>query len=86
MISDLDGQEASRFGAQTSGHTLLFGIDGHLLFSGGITSSRGHAGTNVGESSIIALLKNEVPIRTETLVFGCSLANRTKTGGKICVK
>jgi hypothetical protein len=86
VVVDPGGQEARRFGAETSGHTFLFGIDGRLLFSGGITASRGHAGANVGESSILALLNKQVPIRTETLVFGCSLANRTQTGAKICVK
>jgi len=87
VVFDPDGQEAHRFGAETSGHTFLFGVDGHLLFSGGITASRGHAGLNAGESSIIALLTQQIPIRTETLVFGCSLAKRPQEGAKIlCVK
>jgi hypothetical protein len=76
VVLDLDGVEARRFGAETSGHTLLFGVDGRLLFNGGITASRGHAGDNVGESAIMALLDNQAPPRTQTLVFGCSLANR----------
>ena len=37
VLSDVDGAEARRFGAETSGHTLLFDRDGRLLFSGGIT-------------------------------------------------
>jgi len=87
VVFDPDGQEASRFGAETSGHTFLFGVDGRLLFSGGITASRGHAGLNLGESSIVALLNKQIPIRTETLVFGCSLARRTQKGVKmLCVK
>ena len=76
---DPDGLEARRFGAETSGHTFLFGVDGHLLFSGGITGSRGHAGDNAGKSALVALFNNETPTRTQTLVFGCSLANRTQT-------
>jgi hypothetical protein len=79
VVFDIDGVEAQRFGAETSGHTLVFGADGHLLFSGGITASRGHAGDNAGESAIVALVNNQTPARTQTLVFGCSLANRGKT-------
>jgi hypothetical protein len=79
VVSDIDGIEAQRFGAETSGHTLLFGTDGRLLFSGGITASRGHAGDNTGEDSIVALLNNRTPARNETLVFGCSLADRPRT-------
>lgn len=73
VLSDADGAEARRFGAETSGHTLLFAPDGRLLFSGGITQSRGHAGDNAGANAIVSLVKNQVPPRNETFVFGCSL-------------
>ncbi len=79
VIFDAGGVEARSFGAETSGHTLLFGTDGRLLFSGGITASRGHAGDNAGESAIVALVNNQTPARTQTLVFGCALANRSET-------
>jgi hypothetical protein len=87
VLFDPDGVEARRFGAETSGHTLLFGTDGQLLFSGGITATRGHAGDNAGESAIVALVTNQTPARTQTLVFGCSLANRDETGSiALCLK
>ena len=54
VLSDVDGAEARRFGAETSGHTLLFDSTGRLLFNGGITGSRGHSGDNVGESAIVS--------------------------------
>ena len=38
-VRDDSGREASRFGAATSGQTLLYDADGTLLFSGGITAS-----------------------------------------------
>jgi hypothetical protein len=56
VVFNPDGVEARRFGAKTSGRTLLFGADGRLLFSGGITASQGHAGDNAGERAIVALL------------------------------
>ena len=87
VVFDPDGAEARRFGAETSGHTQLFGTNGRLLFSGGITASRGHAGYNAGEHAIIALVNNQTPARTQTLVFGCSLASRSKTGlAPLCLK
>jgi hypothetical protein len=87
VVVDPAGVEARRFGAETSGHTLLFGRDGRLLFSGGITASRGHAGGNAGESAIVALVNNQTPARTRTLVFGCPLANPAKTDSKaLCLK
>jgi hypothetical protein len=76
VVLDPDGVEARRFGAETSGHTELFGADGRLLFSGGITASRGHAGDNAGENAIVALLNKQTPVRTQTLVFGCPLGHR----------
>ncbi|MEY2498845.1 MAG: hypothetical protein QOD12_2401 [Verrucomicrobiota bacterium] len=80
VVFDIDGAQASRFGAETSGHTLLFASDGKLLFSGGITGSRGHAGDNPGESAIISLVNNqEPPPRTRTLVFGCALVDRAES-------
>ena len=78
VFFDADGVDARRFGAETSGHTFLFGADGRLLFSGGITGSRGHAGDNAGESAIVALVNNQIPARSEALVFGCALANRSE--------
>ena len=87
VVFDIDGAEAGRFGAETSGHTLLFASDGKLLFSGGITGSRGHAGDNAGESAIISLVNNQEPPRTRTLVFGCALANRAETGpNSVCLR
>src|SRR5215510_7803972 len=55
VLRDDDGVEAKRFGVETSGQTLLY-AGGSLVFSGGITGSRGHAGTNAGETALISLL------------------------------
>jgi hypothetical protein len=72
---DHDGTLARRFGIETSGHTLVYGTDGHLLFSGGITASRGHLGDNKGLAAIQAILTNHSSrlARTTTPVFGCEL-------------
>jgi hypothetical protein len=53
VVFDPDCVEARRFGAETSGHTFLFGADGRLLFNGGITASRGRSGNNAGERAML---------------------------------
>ena len=76
VFTDENGTEATRFGAETSGHTLVFAADGTLIFSGGITSSRGHAGSNAGESAVLAALNQETVPLSRTPVFGCALQKR----------
>jgi hypothetical protein len=73
VVRDDHGLEASRFGAATSGQTLLYSANGLLLFSGGITGSRGHAGDNAGRAAILALLHREALARSSSFVFGCPL-------------
>ena len=79
VLSDPEGAEARRFGAETSGHTVLFSADGRLLFRGGITPSRGHAGDNAGASAIVSLVHNRHSDRPQTFVFGCALPNSPAT-------
>jgi hypothetical protein len=64
---------ARRFGASTSGQTLLYNMAGRLVFNGGITIARGHSGSNDGRDAVVALLSGLVPMHTITPVFGCSL-------------
>jgi hypothetical protein len=82
LLSDVDGVEARRFGAETSGHTLLFDLDGRRLFSGGITEFRGHVGDNAGVRAIESLINSRTPARTATSVFGCALAKHSHEGDK----
>jgi hypothetical protein len=70
---DEEGVEAKRFGALTSGQAILFNRHGRVLFRGGITSARGHAGDNAGREAILAILTTGSDLRTSTPVFGCPL-------------
>ena len=76
VLRDDDGREAARFGAVTSGQTLMYDADGELVFSGGITGARGHAGDNAGRSALIAILDRKQPSQRATSVFCCSLISR----------
>jgi hypothetical protein len=73
VLRDDSGVEARRFGAVTSGDVMLYARDGKLLFHGGITDARGHAGDNEGRTAIASLLEGKPGNRTTTQVFGCRL-------------
>ena len=59
VLLDHEGAIAGRLGSATSGQMLLYGIDGSLLFSGGITGARGHAGDNAGRAAVLAHLDRQ---------------------------
>jgi hypothetical protein len=71
---DVGGAESRRFGVTTSGAVKLYRADGRLLFSGGITPSRGHQGDSAGGDHLYALLTQASVVPAEsTPVFGCRL-------------
>jgi hypothetical protein len=74
IVDDPAGSEASNFGAKSSGHTVLYDADGRLLFSGGITASRGHEGDNAGSDAIVAFLAGKQHPVSRTPTFGCELS------------
>jgi hypothetical protein len=80
VLRDDGGVEAARFGAQTSGAVLLYGGDGRLMFSGGITLARGHAGDNPGAERIAALVSGGTADFAGAPVFGCALEDSTHPG------
>lgn len=73
VILDHQGIETRRFGVRTSGHLLLYGTDGRLRFSGGITAARGHTGESNGKQSMATCLKNPLSELQTTPIFGCAL-------------
>ncbi|MGI9471426.1 MAG: hypothetical protein ACR2NZ_07845 [Rubripirellula sp.] len=90
QISDVEvsvdhaNHEATAFGAETSGHAMLYDPSGRLLFEGGITPSRGHRGDNLGCTRIVKLVRNwatavaatePAELVQSTDVFGCPLSN-----------
>lgn len=87
VIADRDGDLARRLGAKTSGHLSLYSTDGRLLFTGGITGSRGHRGDNQNRRALTAALQQARAHPgsragnasgagtnfTRTVVYGCPL-------------
>lgn len=72
-VLDVEGVEAGLFRAETSGQTALYDAAGNLLFSGGITSARGHAGDNAGRAAVVSLLTSDEAGAQDTPVYGCPL-------------
>jgi hypothetical protein len=59
---------------------MLYDARGALLFSGGITGARAHAGDNPGRSALVALLNRQSGTHASTTnVFGCSLFASAKS-------
>lgn len=84
-IVDWLGQESRRFGAETSGHLILFDPHGVVRYTGGITASRGREGNNGGRQTVLSLLRGERGgswvdetgwPRVPHPVFGCPLEEK----------
>jgi hypothetical protein len=71
VLRDEDGVEAARFGAKTSGKTLVYDASGRLAFRGGLTPERGHEASSGGRERIASLVLDSA--RTDSPVFGCAL-------------
>jgi hypothetical protein len=80
VILDDNGKLTRRFGAKTSGHTLVYATGGKLSFSGGITGARGHFGDNAGlDAALNAVENGRGDTRsTRATVFGCNLFEACK--------
>ena len=74
IVDDL-GRESQIFHTDVSGQTMLYDGPGNLVFSGGITSARGHEGDNDGRDAIVTFLTKGVILKKQTPFFGCLLFN-----------
>ena len=69
---DTDGKSAKAYGARCSGQVLLYSLpSGKLIFSGGLTESRGHEGGSIGEDAVMTFARSGVCPVDKTAVFGC---------------
>lgn len=77
---DEGGREAALFGAKTSGQTVVYDRAGRLVFSGGITPSRGHEGDNLGRTDIVQAVTAPQARTFTSIVFGCALGDGGTSG------
>lgn len=77
VVFDPGGTEAVLFDAKTSGTAMLYSPSGELIFCGGITGSRGHAGDNLGRQTLMRCLANwqeQAGLEPHrSIVYGCGL-------------
>lgn len=72
--TDENGADALRMGALTSGHVIVYQVNGERVFSGGITDARGRFGASRGADAISKLVTDQaIPLTEELPVFGCPL-------------
>ena len=71
---DMRGRDAALLAASRSGDTMLFSPTGDLLFRGGLTASRGHAGDSIGTDALSAVLSHGGKASVAPPIFGCGLA------------
>ena len=76
-VADPDGRYAAMLHAGTSGEVVLYARDGHLLFQGGVTASRGHEGPSAGAERLQAALQGR-PALGRSAVFGCNIFKRAQ--------
>ncbi len=74
VIDDQGGMLASAFGVTTSGHCLVYDAKSNLIFSGGITSGRGHEGDSPGQAIVTGIaLHSNAEVSHECATYGCPL-------------
>ncbi|GIW76317.1 MAG: hypothetical protein KatS3mg104_1380 [Phycisphaerae bacterium] len=78
VIEDVDGELSRRFGAYTSGWTILYDRTGQPLYWGGITPQRGHEGDNSGSQAILRYLDDPHLPATQGPIFGCPILEKNK--------
>jgi len=73
VLKDENGRIAQNYGVRTSGQVMLYSPKGGLVFSGGLTSARGHEGDTAGQDAIVDYVINrKLPEVRTAPVFGCS--------------
>ena len=81
LKSDVGGSVAGQFHANTSGEVFVYDCRGKLRFHGGITSARGHAGDNLGESAVIDIALGGKSDVERSPVFGCPFRAEAASNG-----
>jgi len=71
-VCDFGGDEARRFGAETSGLVILADPTGRVVFRGGITRARGREGESAGRRAVLDWVGGH-PAAASAPVYGCPL-------------
>ncbi len=77
VIVDRSGEVCRKFGVMASGHVLAFDTNGDLIFSGGLTASRGHESYSKSGAAFVAALNGSPQTPISWPVFGCTIVEPT---------
>ncbi|MBI1345957.1 hypothetical protein GC163_06680 [bacterium] len=77
-VVDYGCRESEQFRAKVSGEARVYNRRGELCFRGGLTPSRGHEGTNVGQLAVQDVLNHQLPAQNSCHAFGCQLIQPTE--------
>lgn len=72
VAADVNGNEARRFGAETSGQAVLTDPSGRVVFRGGLTPARGRTGACAGRRAVLDWVEGRTGA-ARSPVFGCPL-------------
>jgi len=85
LVADEDGRLAADLGFATSGHIAAYSRVGQLVFSGGVTGSRGQRGENDGAEALAAALGAKPAARIGSArvssVYGCETVRLARVAG-----
>jgi hypothetical protein len=73
-----ENEAEKKYHSYTSGQAFVLDATGKLLFSGGLTDSRGLAGESIGMASLLGALRGERCVHSAP-VFGCALSTSRGT-------
>lgn len=71
---DVEGSDAARAGAATSGHAVLTDATGRVAFRGGLTRGRGRVGESAARRTILGVVAGESS-GGNAPVYGCPLGD-----------
>ncbi len=73
IATDTDGTFCRQFDVYTSGHILVYESNERLVFNGGITTSRGHEGSNYALADFLKSIDGSRDANSVWPVFGCPI-------------
>lgn len=81
VFPDYGGQKCREYGALTSGQVCVYSPAGQLVFSGGLSSGRGHEGENISTRHFIEQLNDQTKSNCiYQPVFGCHILPTSSHG------
>ncbi len=73
IVPDPGGLLTAACGVKTSGHTLIYGPEGDLRYSGGLVPLRNHEGNAETRDCVLQVIESQPKRPVQTPAFGCPM-------------